>query len=319
MWCPHGADAFLTGGKIVAGWFRCASCVLVLSTLGLAWACGGESESNDLFGSEGGSGPSASGATAEAGAVARAGQESQGGSSSAGESSSSAGQSSSAGGSSGGVTSEGGSNSAAGEATGGSSEAGGSVSEGGSAPERPNFDTDLPDDTPIAEIDEEEYQDLCAQFEDMVTEIAESLDAADLQCRGTAITVAFVLSGIDPQDPSTLADASDEEFEANCMDSYDQCLETADPASRASFDCNQPGADCDVTLGDLEQCLADVTTFSARLDNAIPSCDGITVARALTALLLLQAQGQAEFQSDACDKLDACGGAGGAAGAPGQD
>jgi hypothetical protein len=197
---------------------------------------------------------------------------------------------------------------------------GGATGAGATAPEppEPDFVPDVDNDTEVDELDDDELQELCDEIRDYANEFAQSEELQEFQCRANGITVALFLSGggLDggAPDGGIPTDIDIDAFREACQESYDQCIEAEIPAQPGFGDeCQRPDASCDVTVGEVEECLDDVARIQHQLDGVFPSCEDATVAKVLTAFLLLE---NASFESPACEAIDRCdpdnAGAGGA-------
>lgn len=79
------------------------------------------------------------------------------------------------------------------------------------------------------------------------------------------------------------AGGTDAELQMTCSSAYDECIkgdgkESPGAGASTSGQCKKPSASCTATVGEIEQCLADMKTSFANLGKSLPACNTLTKA-----------------------------------------
>jgi hypothetical protein len=154
-----------------------------------------------------------------------------------------------------GATSSGGTKATSGgtnAATAGTSSKAGSTGSGGTTSNSGNG-TDVPGDTPLGDLTDDQFEQLCEDF-------SERFSGAEYD--DTACRLSSVFSAILAQ--------TDEQAQQLCKTAYDSC-KASPPESTES--CEKPSAECTATVDEMNACLDDITETFGGLSDALPSCD----------------------------------------------
>ena len=161
-----------------------------------------------------------------------------------------------------------GSNSAAGQSSGGGAP-GGSGAGGSGAGGRPSsasgdYSSGVPGDKQLGSLSEQEFQGLCKKLDDYFSTGPVAAGIEEFNCRMSGLFGA-ALSGAQ----------TDAALQTACKPVYDACI--AAP-TMATSTCTKPDATCTATVAEYDACLNDSLDALSTLQNALPSCDKLTVA-----------------------------------------
>lgn len=142
-----------------------------------------------------------------------------------------------------------------GSSTAGTSNKAGNSSTGGTGgtSSNPGNGSDVPGDTPLSDLTDDQVDQLCDDF-------SERFSGATFDETGCRLSAVF----------SAILAQTDEEAQELCKASYDECK--AMPADTGDS-CEKPGADCMATVDELNACLDDANEAFGTLGDALPSCD----------------------------------------------
>ncbi len=160
----------------------------------------------------------------------------------------------------------------------------GSSSSNGSSGGVIALDTNIPDDTPLGDLDAAQQEELCRAIDEALTDD----ELARAQCELLGGLLAVLMS------------STDEEFREACVASSEECLQTLESESTGECDPSEIPEDCAATIGDYETCVNQ--TFAA-----LPvSCDSTLVEA--TAALLSSGLGEDSAMADSpeCERVQAC-------------
>lgn len=160
-----------------------------------------------------------------------------------------------------------------------------------------------PRDTPVADLGDDDLGDLCGDLMGAVNDLRDSQDFEQFYCRALGLSLALAASGVDFENTDGgLPDIDEEQLQSDCQEVYDQCSDVPLPPPG---ECGRPGEDCDVTVGEVQDCIDEAEFFSSgEVGDALPSCEEATLLKIVTAFALLEARG---ISLDACESAGRCG------------
>jgi hypothetical protein len=201
--------------------------------------------------------------------------------------------------------SEGGSSGQAGGGEGAGGEGtvgGGSTSSGSSSSGSGGMTSGPPRDTPVTDLDDDDFDDLCDDLTDAVNDLRDSEAFEQFYCRAVGLSLALAASGVDFENTDGgLPDVDLEQLRSDCQEAYDQCVDVPIPPPG---ECDRPGEDCDVTVGEVRECIDQAEFFSEDVGEALPACEEATLLNIVTAFVLLEQRG---ISLDACENAGRCG------------
>lgn len=147
-----------------------------------------------------------------------------------------------------------------GEGGGGAAGQAGDNSGAGNAGSGQDFQSDLPSDTSLGDLNSDQSAQLCDELDGYAEQISGS-DLTTLICRFVAVT-----GGLS-------AAQSGGDIGATCQSDLEACL-----AGAAGTTCPASDPSCTSTVGELEACVSSMAPLADALDTGAPSCDQIDPA-----------------------------------------
>lgn len=128
----------------------------------------------------------------------------------------------------------------------------------GNSTSNPDNGTDIPGDTPLSDLTDDQVDQLCNDFSERFS----GSEFDDTACRMGGVFSAILAK-------------SDAEAQQLCKTAYDEC-KASPPETNET--CDKPSAECTATVDELNACLDDSTKAFGDLGDALPSCDTLKLS-----------------------------------------